>query len=160
LPERRLPEQVSAADAAYVLASPRRIPRAWARAFPTELDNADRRAAAHSRQEFAPPRAGRGAAAGSTPPRSGARSRSTGFSGLCITKLDVLDGMEEVKLCTGYRMPDSGRTAAGGCGAALCEPVYENPSGWKDSTWSVRIRQAAGAGAAYLERLQAVCGVP
>jgi len=86
-----------------------------------------------------------------------------GVSGLCITKLDVLDGMEEVKLCTGYRIAGTftDLLPAGAEDAARCEPVYENLPGWKESTVGVREYGRLPAKArAYLERLQAVCGVP
>jgi len=60
------------------------------RAFPTELDNAIGDCCA-TRGEFGATTAGRGAAVGSTPPRSSAPIQINGVSGLCITKLDVLD---------------------------------------------------------------------
>jgi len=75
----------------------------------------------------------------------------------------VLDGMEEVKLCTGYRMAGTlvELLPAGAEDAALCEPVYEILPGWKDSTVGVCEYDKLPARArAYLERLQAVCGVP
>ena len=131
--------------------------------FPTELDNAIGELLRTRGQEF-------GATTG-RPRRCGwfdaaALRRSiqiNGVSGLCITKLDVLDGMEEVKLCTGYRMAGTlvELLPAGAEDAALCEPVYEILPGWKDSTVGVCEYDRLPARArAYLERLQAVCGVP
>jgi len=131
--------------------------------FPTELDNAIGELLRKRGDEF-------GATTG-RPRRCGwfdaaALKRSiqiNGVSGLCITKLDVLDGMEEVKLCTGYRMAGTlvELLPAGAEDAALCEPVYEILPGWKDSTVGVCEYDKLPARArAYLERLQAVCGVP
>ena len=71
--------------------------------FPTELDDDIGRAPAQARRRIrrhAP--AARAAAAGSTSSRSSARSQINGITGLCITKLDVLDGMDELKVCIAY----------------------------------------------------------
>ncbi len=131
--------------------------------FPTELDDATGELLRKRGQEF-------GATTG-RPRRCGwfdaaALRRSiqiNGVSGLCITKLDVLDGMDEVKLCTGYRI--DGKPAdllpLGAEEAARCEPVYEGLKGWKESTVGINAFDKLPARArAYLERLQAVCGVP
>ena len=86
-----------------------------------------------------------------------------GVSGLCITKLDVLDGMDEVRLCTGYRIDGKNEELLplGAEEAARCEPVYEALPGWKESTVGVNAYDKLPARArAYLERLQAVCGAP
>ncbi len=131
--------------------------------FPTELDNETGELLRSRGQEF-------GATTG-RPRRCGwfdaaALKRSiqiNGVSGLCITKLDVLDGMEEVRLCTGYRIGGMlvDLLPAGAEDAARCEPVYENLPGWRESTVGVREYGGLPARArAYLERLQAVCGVP
>jgi adenylosuccinate synthase len=86
-----------------------------------------------------------------------------GVSGLCITKLDVLDGMETVRLCNGYRM---GATQLdllppGAEDAARCEPVYEELPGWRESTVGVgEYDELPAAARTYLERIQALCGVP
>jgi adenylosuccinate synthase len=85
-----------------------------------------------------------------------------GVSGLCITKLDVLDGMDEVMLCTGYRIDGKPEDLLplGAEEAARCEPVYERLPGWKQSTVGVNAYDRLPARAReYLERLQAVCGV-
>ncbi|MEO0823645.1 MAG: adenylosuccinate synthase [Pseudomonadota bacterium] len=63
-----------------------------------------------------------------------------GISGIALTKLDVLDGMEELKVCTGYRL-DGGEidhlpTAADA--QARVEPVYETLPGWRESTAGAR----------------------
>jgi adenylosuccinate synthase len=83
-------------------------------------------------------------------------------SGLCITKLDVLDGMDEVKLCTGYKVDGElrGLLPAGAEDAARCEPVYENLPGWPESTVGVRSFEGLPANARrYLERIESLCEV-
>ena len=86
-----------------------------------------------------------------------------GVDGLCITKLDVLDGMKEIRICTGYRV--GGRTLdllpTGAEAVAECEPIYEALPGWSGSTFGVRSLDALPSGArAYLDRVQALTGVP
>ncbi|CAB3772190.1 adenylosuccinate synthase [Paraburkholderia solisilvae] len=86
-----------------------------------------------------------------------------GVSGLCITKLDVLDGLDEVNLCIGYKM--DGKAAdilpRGASEVARCEPVYETFAGWKESTIGIKEWDKLPANArAYLTRVQEVAGVP
>ncbi|MFP5348839.1 MAG: adenylosuccinate synthase [Gammaproteobacteria bacterium] len=84
-----------------------------------------------------------------------------GVTGLCITKLDVLDGLEKVHICTGYRYQGSVRQLppAGADALAQCEPVYESMPGWKDSTVGVRQLSALPANARrYLDRLAELTG--
>jgi adenylosuccinate synthase len=86
-----------------------------------------------------------------------------GVSGLCMMKLDVMDGMERVQLGVGYTfngkridMMPSGADALSGC-----TPVYEDMPGWQESTVGVTDFNALPANARdYLNRLQEVCGVP
>jgi adenylosuccinate synthase len=86
-----------------------------------------------------------------------------GVSGLCVTKLDVLDGVEELKLCTGYKL-DTGFTDILPVGAeelSRCEPVYETLPGWSEST--VGVKTLAGlptTARTYLKRIEETCGVP
>jgi adenylosuccinate synthase len=86
-----------------------------------------------------------------------------GTTGLCITKLDVLDGLPTVRLCTGYRF-DGTITDILPFGAdevARCEPVYEDFPGWNESTFGVRRWEDLPASARrYLQRLSEVTGVP
>ncbi|MDP2198991.1 MAG: adenylosuccinate synthase [Sulfurimicrobium sp.] len=86
-----------------------------------------------------------------------------GVTGLCVTKLDVMDGMETVRLCTGYKV-DGGMTDILPMGAeilAQCEPIYEDMPGWKESTVGVKkYDELPGNARAYLKRLEAICGVP
>ncbi len=86
-----------------------------------------------------------------------------GVSGLCVTKLDVLDGLEEMKICTGYRI--DGRLSdilpVGADDLERCEPVYESLPGWKESTVGVKHFDALPKEAQdYLKRMEALCGVP
>ncbi|AJX33045.1 adenylosuccinate synthase [Burkholderia oklahomensis] len=86
-----------------------------------------------------------------------------GVSGLCMTKLDVLDGLEEVKLCVGYKIDgeDVDLLPRGAAEVARCEPVYETFGGWKESTVGIKSWDALPANArAYLTRVQEVAGVP
>jgi adenylosuccinate synthase len=137
--------------------------RVGAGPFPTELDDDDGRHLADRGAEF-------GATTG--------RARRCGWfdavgmrravfnnslSGLCITKLDVLDGLDSVRLCVGYRcggevveMPPSGAEAL-----ADCEPVYEEMPGWSETTSGIRrYDDLPGAARAYLERLAEITETP
>jgi adenylosuccinate synthase len=86
-----------------------------------------------------------------------------GVSGLCVTKLDVLDGIEEMKICTGYRI--DGRLSdilpVGADDLERCEPVYESHPGWTGSTVGVKSFEALPKEAqAYLKRMESLCDVP
>lgn len=86
-----------------------------------------------------------------------------GLSGLCITKLDVLDGLPELQLCVGYRL--DGATIdllpLGADEIARCEPIYETLPGWQESTAGITDYEALPRNARrYLERIEAVTGVP
>ena len=86
-----------------------------------------------------------------------------GISGLCITKLDVLDGMESVKLCTGYRMNGVAcdLLPPGADSAAACVPVYEEMPGWSETTVGVQQLERLPQNARnYLQRLEQACGAP
>ncbi len=86
-----------------------------------------------------------------------------GVSGLCVTKLDVLDGMESVQLGVGYKMNGVARDILpfGAELLAECQPVYEEMPGWQDSTVGVtRFDDLPAAARSYLKRMEAVCGVP
>jgi adenylosuccinate synthase len=90
-------------------------------------------------------------------------ARVSGIDGLALTKLDVLDGLESISLCTGYR-----------CNGAVlqdfpadlklltaCEPVYEQLPGWSALTRGARsYDQLPREAQAYVARLEEVTGVP
>ena len=86
-----------------------------------------------------------------------------GLSGLCITKLDVLDGLDELKLCTGYEL--DGQTTdilpMGADDIARCVPIYETLPGWSQSSVGVtQYEQLPPAAQRYLQRIEEVTGVP
>lgn len=87
-----------------------------------------------------------------------------GISGMCITKLDVMDGIEEIKICTGYQLPDGSKTDILPFGADAvegCTPIYETMPGWTESTFGVKEFDKLPANAkAYLKRIEEVCGAP
>jgi adenylosuccinate synthase len=84
-------------------------------------------------------------------------------SGLCITKLDVLDALDTIRICVGYRcgqrVSDIPPLAADEY--ADCEPIYEDVPGWRSSTVGVtHYKDLPENARAYLDRLQAAVGVP
>ncbi|MEY3721984.1 MAG: hypothetical protein RL618_2503 [Pseudomonadota bacterium] len=86
-----------------------------------------------------------------------------GVSGMCLTKLDVLDGLDSLKLCTGYKL--NGKTVdifpVGAEEAAGCEPIYEEMPGWKTPTVGVKAMKDLPATArAYIARIEELVGVP
>lgn len=86
-----------------------------------------------------------------------------GVSGMCLTKLDVLDGLESLKLCTGYKL--NGKTVdifpVGAEEAAACEPIYEEMPGWSETTVGAKSLDALPANArAYIKRIEELVGVP
>ncbi|MEX0734583.1 MAG: adenylosuccinate synthase [Steroidobacteraceae bacterium] len=121
--------------------------RVGAGPFPTELDDETGRHLSRVGQEF-------GAVTG-RPRRTGwfdavALRRSiinNGITALCVTKLDVLDGLEQVRICVAY-------DGDGG-------PRYESMPGWKERTAGRKsLAELPAAARAYLARLESVCGVP
>ncbi len=85
------------------------------------------------------------------------------ISGLCITKLDVLDGLESIRVCTGYRV-DGRETMTLPVGAealSACEPIYEELPGWAESTLGVQdYAQLPGNAQRYLRRLEELVQAP
>ena len=86
-----------------------------------------------------------------------------GVSGLCITKLDVLDGVEAVKICVGYQLEGtfSEILPVGAEELERAHPVYEELPGWMESTVGIRAYEALPKNArAYLKRIEELAGVP
>ncbi|EGJ12234.1 MULTISPECIES: adenylosuccinate synthase [Rubrivivax] len=86
-----------------------------------------------------------------------------GVSGLCITKLDVLDGLQEIKICTGYEL--DGRVIdvlpLDADEIERCQPIYETMPGWSDTTAGLtNWEQLPAPARRYLERVQALIGAP
>ncbi|MBY0578547.1 MAG: adenylosuccinate synthase [Burkholderiales bacterium] len=86
-----------------------------------------------------------------------------GITGLCITKLDVMDGLESLNIGVGYHcdnaqydiLPVGAETIAG------CEPIYETVPGWTESTAGVKHFEDLPKNARnYLKRLEEICAVP
>lgn len=85
------------------------------------------------------------------------------ISGFCLTKLDVLDGLESIKLCTGYQydgkwvdiLPMDARILD------KCFPIYEEMPGWKDSTYGLTHFSDLPANAlAYIKRIEELIKTP
>ena len=128
--------------------------------FPTELAGSDGALLRDKGQEF-------GATTG-RPRRCGwfdaaAMKRSAqlnGLSGLCITKLDVLDGLETIRICREYRAADVNPPATAG-DLANCEPVYEELPGWEGITRGMKDYNDLPENArSYLKRIAELCEVP
>ncbi|MBB1580399.1 adenylosuccinate synthase [Serratia sp. OS31] len=86
------------------------------------------------------------------------------LSGFCLTKLDVLDGLKEVKICVGYRMPDGREmttTPLAAEGWEGIEPIYESMPGWSDTTFGVKEHSKLPQAALdYIKRIEELTGVP
>lgn len=85
------------------------------------------------------------------------------ISGLCITKLDVLDGLDVVRICTGYKLdgatihhvPSDVETLS------RCEPTYEEMPGWHTSTFGLTTYKELPQNAVnYLKRIEEIIGIP
>ena len=131
--------------------------------FPTELDDDVGRHLAERGNEFGST-TGRARRVGWFDAAALKRSiQLNGVSGLCVTKLDVLDGVETLRLGVGYRL-DSAVSDILPVGAELlerCEPVYEDIPGWQQSTVGVKDDRALPVNAQrYLQRIEQICGVP
>jgi adenylosuccinate synthase len=84
-------------------------------------------------------------------------------TGQCITKLDVLDGLPEILLCTGYRLDgrDIDILPLDADDIARCEPRYERMPGWSETTAGLtRWEQLPAPARAYLERVAELSGTP
>lgn len=84
------------------------------------------------------------------------------MSGICLTKLDVLDGLAEIKIATDYRVPQE--EIAGAVDAQFyeqVEPVYETLAGWSESTIGITKFEDLPANAqAYIKRIEELVGCP
>lgn len=89
--------------------------------------------------------------------------RTSGINGLALTKLDILDGFEEIQVCVGYRL--DGREIdylpAGERAQARVEPIYETVEGWQDSTAGARSwAQLPAQAVKYVRRIEELVGCP
>ncbi|HXW07531.1 MAG TPA: adenylosuccinate synthase [Vicinamibacterales bacterium] len=89
--------------------------------------------------------------------------RVNGLNAIALTKLDVLDGLPELQVCTAYRCRGTVLTEMPGDVAQLsaCEPLYETLPGWAEPTRGVRrYEDLPGPARAYISRLEEISGVP
>ncbi|POD98707.1 adenylosuccinate synthase [Pectobacterium odoriferum] len=86
------------------------------------------------------------------------------LSGFCLTKLDVLDGLKEIKICVGYRLPNGSEvdtTPLAAEGWEGLEPIYETMPGWSESTFGVKDHSKLPQAALnYIKRIEEITGVP
>jgi len=90
-------------------------------------------------------------------------ARVNGLSGLALTKLDVLSGLSELKLCTGYTLAgaETREFPSDVDDLAQVAPVYETLPGWEERLAGVRtLEQLPAAARAYVRRVEEVAGVP
>ena len=90
-------------------------------------------------------------------------ARVNGLDALAVTKLDVLDGMPELQICTAYRSAGATLTEFPGeiAQLAACEPVYESIAGWTEPTAGARrYADLPAAAQRYIARLEELTGVP
>lgn len=85
-------------------------------------------------------------------------------SGFCLTKLDVLDGLKELKICTAYQLPDGTITDYPPLAAEdyeTVEPIYETLPGWDTSTVGItQHKDLPTAALAYIKRIEVLTGTP
>jgi adenylosuccinate synthase len=89
--------------------------------------------------------------------------RTAGIDGIALTKLDVLDGFDEIKICTTYRRGAESYdyVPAGTSAQAEIEPVYESAEGWQESTRGARSwAQLPATAIKYIRRLEELIGAP
>ncbi len=89
--------------------------------------------------------------------------RLNDFTGLAITKLDVLSGFDEIKVCVAYDLDGQRLEVADADAVSLQRsiPIYESWPGWKQDLTEVRrLEDLPAAARAYLDRLTELCGVP
>jgi adenylosuccinate synthase len=86
------------------------------------------------------------------------------LTGMCLTKLDVLDGLEEIKICTGYKMADGSILEVSPMAAESFEeatPIYETMPGWSETTFGAKSIDALPQAALdYIKRIEDLTGVP
>ncbi|QSX34085.1 adenylosuccinate synthase [Shewanella avicenniae] len=86
------------------------------------------------------------------------------LSGFCLTKLDVLDGLKEVKICVGYELPDGSVTKAAPLAAEgyeLVKPIYETMPGWSENTFgATSLEQLPQAALDYIKRIEELLETP
>ena len=87
----------------------------------------------------------------------------SGVTGIALTKLDVLDGLDEIRICTGYRLRGEllGHLPAHSLDQAAVEPVYETMTGWRESTFGARSwAQLPAQAIKYIRRIEELIACP
>ena len=86
------------------------------------------------------------------------------ISGFCLTKLDVMDGLKEIKICTGYQLANGTVLNISPMAADAYEnitPIYETMPGWSENTFGVKnLAKLPQAAINYIKRLEELTGVP
>ncbi|MDA8621346.1 adenylosuccinate synthase [Psychrosphaera sp.] len=86
------------------------------------------------------------------------------ITGFCLTKLDVLDGLEEIKICTGYELADGSIVDVppmAAEGYASAKPIYESVPGWSENSFGVtEFDKLPKAAQSYIKRLEEITGIP
>jgi adenylosuccinate synthase len=86
-----------------------------------------------------------------------------GITGIALTKLDILDGMEEIKVCTGYQIngEDINYLPASSVAQAKIKPIYEVMEGWSESTQGARtLEDLPAAAIKYIRRIEEIINAP
>lgn len=89
--------------------------------------------------------------------------RINSVSGICLTKLDVLDGLETIQICVGYKDAQGNlvNSLSGSEDYEAIEPVYESMPGWTESTIGAKtLAELPAAAVAYIKRLEELTGAP
>ena len=139
--------------------------------FPTELYNADGMCDAENSGKHMAEKGHEFGATTGRPRRTGwfdgpvvqHAVRINGVTGLAITKLDVLDGLAEIKLCVGYELDSERLESIPACCSKLeaVTPVYETLPGWPENTFgATSMDQLPSNAVALLKRIEAVCDCP
>lgn len=90
-------------------------------------------------------------------------ARLNSLSGLCLTKLDVLDGLDKIGICVGYRLQGQETDVVPICAEeyALCQPVIEELPGWQQTTAGITSYADLPENAkSYIRRIEELVGVP
>ena len=85
------------------------------------------------------------------------------LTGICITKLDVLDGLENIQICVGYKIDGKVMETppVGAEAFSVCEPVYESVPGWSESTVGTQQYDDLPKNAqSYLKRIEEIIEIP
>ena len=88
--------------------------------------------------------------------------RVNSVSGICLTKLDVLDGLETIKVCTAYELPDG--SIINHADTALFDqvkPIYEEVPGWTENTFGAKtLEELPQAAIDYIAFIEKIVGAP